>query len=172
MIQLLSAFLRFSNRRQLVTVFLNWTNAATPVHYRCKKEVDRTGKKYVYFIRWNTLSAELYSKHFISSRVKNQRYHGDIKSCLCPSSEDYKKNIFQRNCLFAALTREIFSTLEEKFRVSARPCNNSLCIYFLFCAKHRPILYCSSLFQYMRICPSYIGNNSAKFINCIQGISP
>ena len=24
---------------------------------------------------------------------------------------------------FAALTREIFSTLEEKFRISARPCN-------------------------------------------------
>ena len=40
--------------------------------------------------------------------------------------EDYK-NMFQRNCLFAALTREIFSTLEEKFRVSARPCN-ILCI--------------------------------------------
>ena len=30
--------------------FLDWTKAVILVHYRCKKEVDRTGKKHVYFI--------------------------------------------------------------------------------------------------------------------------
>ena len=33
---------------------------------------------------------------------------------------------------FAALTREIFSTLEEKFRIAARPCNSLYIQYIYF----------------------------------------
>ena len=59
---------------------------------------------------------------------KNQRYHGYITN-LAFIRTVFKgfRNMFQRSCWFTALTREIFSTLEENFRVSARQFH-ALCI--------------------------------------------
>ena len=50
---------------------------------------------------------------------KHQRYHGHMTN-LC-------QNMFQWHCLFTAPTREMFSTLEENFCFSARPCDFRIC---------------------------------------------
>ena len=131
--------------------------------YRWKKNVDRTGKKCAYYINTNEILYQVSFRAKTSYLLALPRLYD--KSCFCPSSEDYE-NTFQRNCLFTALTREIFSTLKEKFRVSTRPCN-ALCIYILFYPSMTVILYCS-----FQICPSCIGNNSPKFLDRIQGIIP
>ena len=57
--------------------------------------------------------------------------------------------MFQRSCWFTALTREIFSTLEENFRVSARQFN-ALCIsiYCVLSIALTFIFYFSFQFQY------------------------
>ena len=85
--------------------------------------------------QWNTKPGERSRENFISSRVQKSALPSQHnKSCFCPSSEDYE-NMFQRSYFFAALTCKIFSTTEEDFRVSARPCN-AFCLYILCYLQH------------------------------------
>ena len=98
------------------------------------KKIDRTGKKCIYYRNTNK------KPYQVSFRVKTchllQRYHGYLTNLafVRPVFEGLR-NMFQRSCWFTALTRGIFSTLDENFRISTRLCN-ALCIYIVFYQSH------------------------------------
>ena len=54
---------------------------------------------------------------FIGVYIINRALHGRLEI------RNFSSRVEKIFHSFAALTREIFSTLEEKFRISARPCN-------------------------------------------------
>ena len=111
----------------------------------------------IYYINTNEIPGNLSRENFISSHVKISPLwlQNDSQWRLCQSRHDFRmvfirirntryeisvvvfKNIYLVRC---AHSENIFLTLEDKFRISARPCNILYKFYSLFVLYGRTVV--------------------------------